>query len=126
MKALIIALALAVGLGGCSLAPKSILDDPNFATAVGKAASATKTAAQKADEALDAICGNYQIVDAGFQLVALFAGDRISPAVRQSEAAAVDYLKSLCANRPKDAQAALIAAQKAYGVIVTIHDRFKS
>ncbi|MDH7794140.1 MULTISPECIES: hypothetical protein [unclassified Beijerinckia] len=126
MKRLIIIGALAAMLGGCSITPKSILDDPAFATAVGKATSVTKTAAEKANETLDGICANYKTADAAFQLVVFVVGDRMPKNVIESESAAVAYLNDLCANRPTDARTALEAAQKAYGVIDTLRTRFKS
>lgn len=126
MKRLIIIVALAAILGGCSSTPKSILEDPGFATAVGRAASATKTAAEKANETLGGICANYKTADAAFQLVVFVVGDRIPKNIIESEGAAVAYLGDLCANRPADARTALEAAQKAYGVIDTLRNRFKS
>lgn len=129
MKRFISVTLLAAFLGGCSFVPKSILDNPDFATAVGKAANATNNAATKANEALDKICDNYVTVHLGFQgvvAVAALIGKNVPQSVVDSESDAMSYVDSVCTNRPADAQEALVATQKAYATIVSIAKRFKS
>lgn len=128
MKLLLASSALAIALAGCT-APRSIMDNPNFSSAVGSVVNGTNQAAKKANDALDTVCQNYALADFAFQsavTIAAVAGKPVPQKYIDAETQAVALIADVCTNRPADARTVLTAVQKALATVVTIRDRFRA
>lgn len=119
MIKLILTITLAIGLGGCQTTYH-----PNLAVATGQVIAAADKAEVAAKNGLDKTCQTYPTVHALFVAVSLTGYIPQKYVVAEGQAA--DYLETLCANPPADAQAAYASAKAALATILSIRSQFRS
>lgn len=119
MKKIIIIVA-ALGLVGCQSSAKLTLD-PSIAVKV-KAGAAN--ASEKAQASLVAICNNYPLVDAAFNIAV--ATGYIPQRYAQAEAQAVSLLVRTCAAPPADAAASYRVAIDAWTTVINVRSQFRT